>query len=64
MAEIERYVVVHPGLRTEYLDLYCAWVAFKASITAEKMEDKIDELLQICEETPAEFYRKDRRHLD
>lgn len=64
IAEIERYLVVHPGLRTEYLDLYCAWVAFKASITAEKMKDKIDELLQICEETPAEFYRKDRHHRD
>ncbi len=64
IAEIERYLVVHPGLRTEYLDLYCAWVAFKASITAGKMEDKIDELLQICEETPAEFCRKDRHHRD
>lgn len=64
MAEIERYLVVRPGPRTEYLDLYCAWVTFKASITAEKMKDKIDELLRICEETPAEFYRKDWQHRD
>lgn len=64
IAEIERYVVVHPGVRTEYLDLYCAWVSFKASIKGEKIDEKIDELLQICEELPAEFYRKNRRHRD
>ncbi len=62
IAEIERFVTVHPGLKSDYLDLYAAWVAFKASLKEGKMDQKIAELLQICEETPAEFCRKTRRH--
>ena len=62
IAEIERFVTVHPGLKSDYLDLYVAWVAFKASLEEGKIGEKVAELLQICEETPAEFYRKSRRH--
>ncbi len=40
----------------EYFDLYGAWVSFKASIKGEKIDEKIGELLQICEELTTEFY--------
>ncbi len=60
IAEIERHITVHTGIRTEYLGLYCAWIAFKASITGANITEKIDELIRICCEIDATFKEKSR----
>ena len=37
LAEIEHFIVVHPGIRTEYLQKYMSWIAFKSTIKADNM---------------------------
>lgn len=60
IAEIEHFIKVHTGIRTENLQLYCAWIAFKSSLKGGKIEEKIDELIRTCFQIKATFRQKFR----
>lgn len=60
ISEIKHYLSCHGGIRTRYLGLYVAWVAFKASINGDNIAEKIRELEAICYKTNAVFRVKDR----
>lgn len=54
-AEIEHFMDVHTGIRTEYLQSYMSWIAFRASLKGEGISEKIDELVSLCYQTEAVF---------
>lgn len=60
IAEIEHYLNVHTGIRTRYLGLYCAWIAFRASVKGKDIAEKVDELVQKCYQTSAAFKSRTR----
>jgi len=60
IAEIEHYLRVHSGIRTENLPLYCAWIAFKSSLADGKIAERIDDLVQTCFQVKATFRQKYR----
>ncbi len=63
-SEIEHWLEVHRGSRTEYLGLNVAWIAFRSSINEANIEDKIDQLVSKCYQTKATFRVKDRYNLN
>ena len=60
IAEIEHFARVHTGIRTEYLDSYCAWIAFKSSINGKNIGQKIDDLIRTCFRIRTTFKQKHR----
>ena len=60
IAELKHYLSCHGGVRTEYLGLYAAWVAFKSSVRDGKIGERIDLLESYCFQTKAAFRVKDR----
>ena len=62
-SEISHWVEVHRGLRTEYLPINLAWVAFKSSVRDGKIADLVAKLVALCFQTNAEFKVKDRYSL-
>ena len=60
IAELKHFLRCHVGIRTEYLGLYAAWVAFKASVREGKIEERIALLESYCFQTKATFRVKDR----
>lgn len=60
IAELKHFLSCHGGVRTEYLGLYAAWVAFKSSVRDGKIEERIDQLESCCFQTKATFRIKDR----
>ena len=60
IAEIEHYLNVQTGIRTRYLGLYCAWIAFRASVKGKDIAEKVDELVQKCYQTSAAFKSRTR----
>lgn len=60
ISELKHYLTCHGGVRTEYLGLYAAWVAFKASINGKNIDEKIMDLEDVCLKTEAVFMVKDR----
>ena len=60
IAEIEHYLNVHTGIRTEYLGLYCAWIAFRASVKGDDIAQRVNELVRKCYEVSAAFKSRTR----
>ena len=60
IAELKHFLRCHAGIRTEYLGLYAAWVAFKSSVREGKIEERIALLESYCFQTKATFLVKDR----
>ena len=60
IAELKHYLSCHGGVRTEYLGLYAAWVAFKSSVREGKIEERIALLESYCFQTKVTFRVKDR----
>ena len=60
IAELKHFLRCHVGIRTEYLGLYAAWVAFKSSVREGKIEERIALLESYCFQTMATFRVKDR----
>lgn len=60
IAELKHYLACHGGIRTEYLGLYAAWMAFKSSVRYGKIEERIDLLEPYCFQAKATFRVKDR----
>ena len=60
IAELKHFLRCHTGIRTEYLGIYAAWVAFKASVREGKIEERIALLESYCFQTKATFRVKDR----
>ena len=60
IAELKHFLSCHGGVRTEYLGLYAAWVAFKSSVSEGKIDERIDLLESYCFQTKATFRVKDR----
>ena len=60
IAELKHFLRCHVGVRTEYLGIYAAWVAFKSSVRNGEIEDRIDLLESYCFQTKASFKVKDR----
>ena len=60
IAELKHFLSCHGGVRTEYLGLYAAWVAFKSSVRDGKIEERIDQLESYCFQTKATLRIKDR----
>lgn len=60
IAELKHFLRCHVGIRTEYLGLYAAWVAFKSSVREGKIEERIALLESYCFQTRATFRVKDR----
>ena len=62
-SEISHWIEVHRGLRTEYLPINLAWVAFRSSIRCGKMGYLVAKLVALCFQTNVEFKVKDRYSL-
>jgi len=60
IAELKHFLRCHVGIRTEYLGIYAAWVAFKSSVREGKIEERIALLESYCFQTMATFRVKDR----
>ena len=60
IAELKHFLSCHGGVRTEYLGLYAAWVAFKSSVRDGKIGERIGLLEPYCFQTQATFRVKDR----
>jgi hypothetical protein len=60
IAEIEHYLNVHTGIRTRYLGLYCAWIAFRASVKGKDIAERVDELVRECYQISADFKSRTR----
>lgn len=60
IAELKHFLRCHVGIRTEYLGIYAAWIAFKSSVRGGDIEDRIDLLESYCFQTKASFKVKDR----
>ena len=60
IAEPKHFLSCHGGVRTEYLGLYAAWVAFKSSVREGKIKERIALLESYCFQTRATFRVKDR----
>ena len=60
IAELKHFLACHGGVRTEYLGLYAAWIAFKSSVREGKIGERIDLLESYCFQTKATFRVKDR----
>ena len=60
IAELKHYLSCHGGVRTEYLGLYAAWVAFKSSVREGKIDERIGLLESYCFQSKATFRVKDR----
>ena len=60
IAELKHYLSCHGWVRTEYLGLYAAWVAFKSSVRDGKIGERIGLLESYCFQTKATFRVKDR----
>ena len=61
IAEIEHYHLnVHTGIRTRYLELYCAWIAFRTSAKGKGIAERVDELVWKCYQTSAAFKSRTR----
>lgn len=62
-SEISHWLEVHRGLRTEYLPINLAWVAFKSSVRNGKIGNLVADLVALCFQTNVEFRVKDRYSL-
>ena len=60
IAELKHFLRCHGGVRTEYLGIYAAWIAFKSSVREGGIEERIDILESYCFQTKASFKVKDR----
>ena len=60
IAELKHFLRCHVGVRTEYLGIYAAWIAFKSSVREGGIEERIDLLESYCFQTKASFKVKDR----
>ena len=60
IAELKHFLRCHTGIRTEYLGIYAAWVAFKSSVREGKIKERIALLESYCFQTRATFRVKDR----
>ena len=60
ISELKRFLRCHVGVRTEYLGIYAAWIAFKSSARDDGIEERIDLLESYCFQTKASFKVKDR----
>ena len=57
---IKRNLIIHIGMKRDYLHLYLDWKCFKSTITKKIIEKKIDQMEAICFLTKAKFRVKDR----
>ena len=62
-SEISHWIEVHRGLRTEYLQINLAWVAFKSTVRNGKIGDLVAKLVALCFQLNVEFKVKDRYSL-
>lgn len=60
ISELKHFLRCHGGVRTEYLGIYAAWVAFKSSVREGEIDERIDLLESFCFQTKASFKVKDR----
>ena len=60
ISELKHFLRCHGGVRTEYLGIYAAWVAFKSSVREGEIDERIGLLESFCFQTKASFKVKDR----
>ena len=60
IAELKHFLRCHVGVRTEYLVIYAAWIAFKSSLRDGEIGETIGLLESFCFQTKASFKVKDR----
>ena len=64
ISELKHFLRCHGSVRTEYLGIYAAWVAFKSSVREGGIGDRISLLESYCFQTKATFRVKDRYRVD
>lgn len=60
IVELKHFLRCRVGIRTEYLGVYAAWIAFKSSVREGEVEERIGLPESYCFQTKASFKIKDR----
>ena len=58
-AQIKRILLIHIGMKSEHLQDYLNWIVFRSTLKQDDIDDKVNELVDICFQYGVNFRQKD-----